>query len=229
MIGLRAKDPDRYFAALFAPPPLRAPLALLYLFNHELARAIEAASAPPLALIRLHWWRELVAGAAHEHELTGPLTTALAAGTLPRAALLALIEAREPQAEGLEPAELPAFARATGGALARIAGGVLGADNQAIEDLGTAQALTGLVRNAAYRRARKAEPRAEDQAPPEILLAQARALLTVRPPKGTTAAWLGAALAARDLARLQAGQTCPARRGAGDYLAALLAAIKGRV
>ena len=36
--------------------------ATLYAFNHELARAREAVSEPPLALIRLQWWREVVEG-----------------------------------------------------------------------------------------------------------------------------------------------------------------------
>ena len=58
----------------------REGLALLYLFNHELARAREVASEPILALIRLNWWREVVEGQAKHHEIATPLHAALAAG-----------------------------------------------------------------------------------------------------------------------------------------------------
>ena len=54
---VRRHDPDRFFTALFAPPVRRGAVLALYAFNHELARAREAASEPALALIRLHWWR----------------------------------------------------------------------------------------------------------------------------------------------------------------------------
>jgi phytoene synthase len=229
MIGLREKDPDRYFATLLAPAPRRAPLALLFLVNHELARAVEVASEPPLALMRLQWWRELAEGAPRAHELAAPLTAALARGLFSREALLGLIGARETQAEGLAPEEVAGFARASGGALARMAGQVLGGDHPALEELGTAQALVGLVRNAEHRRARRAEPRPEDFAPREALLAEAARLLATHPPGGVVAAWGAAVFARRDLARLRAGQPCPARRGAGDRLAVLVAALTRRV
>ena len=60
---VRRHDPDRFLTALFAPPEKRDALLTLYAFNHELARAREAVSEPPLALIRLQWWREVVEGA----------------------------------------------------------------------------------------------------------------------------------------------------------------------
>ena len=59
---VRRHDPDRFLTALFAPPDRRDALLTLYAFNHELARAREVASEPPLALIRLQWWREVVEG-----------------------------------------------------------------------------------------------------------------------------------------------------------------------
>ena len=61
---VRRHDPDRFLTALFAPPERRDALLTLYAFNHELARAREVVSEPPLALIRLQWWREVVEGAA---------------------------------------------------------------------------------------------------------------------------------------------------------------------
>ena len=74
---LRRADPDRHFATLFAPPEMRERLCLLYLFNHELARAREVASNAMLALIRLQWWREVVEGSAKKHELATPLLAAV--------------------------------------------------------------------------------------------------------------------------------------------------------
>jgi phytoene synthase len=54
---VRRHDPDRFLTSLFAPPAQRDALLTLYAFNHELARAREVISEPPLALIRLQWWR----------------------------------------------------------------------------------------------------------------------------------------------------------------------------
>ena len=56
-------------------------------------------SEPALALIRLHWWREVVEGAARAHEVATPLAAVLDAGALARADLLAMIDAREVEAE----------------------------------------------------------------------------------------------------------------------------------
>jgi phytoene synthase len=149
---LRAADPDRFFCTLFAPAEKRQSLALLYLFNHELARAREVASEPVLALIRLQWWREVVEGAVKHHELATPLGAALAAGALPRGGLLGLISAREAETEENIPT-LPVFmdyVRGTAGSLARIAGGVLGADSDVVEDWGTAYGIAGILRAAPF-------------------------------------------------------------------------------
>ena len=77
---VRRHDPDRFLTALFAPADKRDTLLTLYAFNHELARAREVVSEPPLALIRLHWWREVVEGAQRRHEVAEPLSAALTAG-----------------------------------------------------------------------------------------------------------------------------------------------------
>src|ERR1700730_69402 len=77
---VRRHDPDRFLTALFAPPEKRDALLTLYAFNHELARAREAVSEPPLGLIRLQWWREVVEGARRRHEVAEPLTAAIEAG-----------------------------------------------------------------------------------------------------------------------------------------------------
>ena len=67
--------------------------------NHELARAREVVSEPPLALIRLQWWREVVEGAYRRHQVAEPLAAAIEAGALDREPLLAMIDAREVEVE----------------------------------------------------------------------------------------------------------------------------------
>ncbi|MGE4482875.1 phytoene/squalene synthase family protein [Acidocella sp.] len=223
--SLRRTDPDRYFATLFAPARMRGTLALLYLFNHELARAREVASSQMLALIRLQWWREVVQGQRRQHELAIPLANALEAGRMPREDLLALIDAREAETDEQLP-DLPAFlsyARGTGGRLARIAGKLLGADSMAIEDLGTAYAISGILRSAPFlaRQGRSLMP--GDGTAPDMLMAQARTLLKARPPRGVFAAWAPAAFVRHDLGRPYVA------RGLVDRLAVLRAAVMGRV
>ena len=221
---LRRADPDRYFCTLFAPPPARATLALLYLFNHELARAREVASEPLLAMIRLQWWREVVEGTPRQHELATPLGAALAARRFARADLLALIAAREVEAAPDIP-DLPAFlayARGTGGGLARVAGRVLGVESQEIEDVGTAYAITGILRAAPYLASQGRSLLPADGTDQADMIAQARRCLNVRIPRAGLAASLPGALARVDLAA--PGATMLRRR-----LAVLRAALTGRV
>ncbi len=222
---LRRADPDRHFSVLFAPPGMRERLALLYLFNHELARAREVASNPMLALIRLQWWREVVQGQRKKHELATPLSDALDAGLLPREDLLALIDARETEADDNIP-DLPAFlayARGTGGRLARGAGKILGVDSQAVEDLGTAYAISGILRAAPFLARQERSLLPADGTTPETLAAQARSLLAARAPRSAFAAWAPAAFVRYDLGHPYAP------RGVKDRLSVLRAALTGRV
>lgn len=220
---LRHADPDRFFCTLFAPAEKREALALLYLFNHELARAREVASEPLLALIRLQWWREVVEGQRKKHDIATPLSDALEAGTFDVADLAALITAREAEAD--EIADFPAFlayARGTGGRLARIAGKFLGVDSPEVEDLGTAYAISGILRAAPYLARQNRSLLPADGTEPAYLAAHARKLLRVKPPRIALAAALLAAFAKRDLAR-------PHERNVWDRLAVLRAGLTGRV
>ena len=222
---LQCADPDRYFCNLFAPPEVRGTLALLYLFNNELARARDVASEPLLARIRLQWWREVVEGEAKKHEIATPLSAALDSGVFARADLLGVIEAREMEAE----AEIPdaaaffAYARGTSGRLARIAGKILGADSVVIEDLGTAYGISGILRAVSFLAAQDRSLLPADATPLENLVAQARALLQVQPPRVGLAAALPAVFARRDLGKKFAPRTL------GDKFAVLRAALTGRV
>jgi phytoene synthase len=221
---VRRADPDRFFCSLFAPAEKREGLWLLYAFNHELARAREVASEPMLALIRLTWWREVVEGADKPHEIATPLSQALREGVFERADLAALIDAREAEAEPIPDFDsFMKYARGTSGRLARIAGKFLGADSAAVEDLGAAYGISGILRAAPFlaRQGRSLLP--ADGTTETKLIAAARALLGSRAPRAGLPAALPAVYARRDLAR-------PYRpRGLADRLAVLAAAVTGRL
>jgi 15-cis-phytoene synthase len=249
---VRRHDPDRFLTALFAPPDRRDALLTLYAFNHELARAREVVSAPPLALIRLHWWREVVEGARRRHEVADPLTAAIDAGLLPPVDLLPLIEARELEAEApLETlAEWRAWLLAGAGGLAVAAARLLGAAAPEVaRPYGAAYGVAGVLRSvtalaAAGRCLLPVDLLAEHDLSPEAAIAdlsapavqavlrqlalEGQALLrgAERVPKSAIAAVLPGVLARRDLARWPAvAQT----RGLGDKLAVTWAGLWGRV
>ena len=232
--AVRRRDPDRYFTALFAPATLRPTLLILYAFNHELARAPEVAREPGLALIRLQWWREVVQGAVSAHEVAQPLQAELAQGRLQRPDLLAMIDARDQEAE----AEFPTLAAWRGwlhqgaGSLAVAAGRALGARDAALDRLrrlGAGYGAAGQLRNipALARQGRCLLPAgllAEHGLSPEAVVAspaspglepvraalRAEGLALLGPPKpsghGWVAAGLPAVLARRDLRRLRAAR-----------------------
>lgn len=156
----RAHDPDRFLCALFAPQEAREALFALIAFNHELARAREAAANPLAAMIRLQWWRDAVeearAGRApRRHEVAGPLAAAIGAGMLDPDALVALADAREPEAEedGLATEQdFVTWLRGTAGGWAAVAGRALGASAEEAEmlrGLGAAYGLAGVLRSLA--------------------------------------------------------------------------------
>jgi phytoene synthase len=143
-------DSERFVTALFAPAQARETLFTLYAFNHELARAREVASIPPLALIRLQWWREVVQGAARAHEVATPLRAAIDAGVLDPRALEAMVDARTLEAEdSVDEPQWTGYLRGAGGMLMRQAACVLGAEAEAeaLERLGAGCAAVGLLRN----------------------------------------------------------------------------------
>ena len=245
-------DPDRYFCTLFAPAHRQPVLFVLYAFNHELARAHEAAREPGLALIRLQWWREVVEGAPRSHEVAKPLAEAIAIGALPASPLLAMIEAREAEVEAAETLPLLTDRLTLGpGSLAAAAGAVLGADDNALQrfrTLGAGVGLAGLIRNIpAHARLGRcqvpADVLARHQVQAETVIADpqgaaARAAISeladhasslLGPPKQVGRAWaaagLPAVLARRDLRWLD----YRGARGLGDKLAVASAALRGSV
>jgi 15-cis-phytoene synthase len=249
---VRRHDPDRFLTALFAPPEKRDALLTLYAFNHELARAREAVSEPPLALIRLQWWREVVEGSRRRHEVAEPLAAAIDAGELHRADLLALIDAREIEAEpAIDTLQAwRAYLLGNAGGLAVAAGRLLRAPNpEVVRPLGAAYGVAGLLRSvpAHARQGRCMLPRdvlAEHGLTCEQVIATPAATAVeavVRHmareglgmldgstplPRQAIAAALPAVLARRDLRRAPA---FPLHRGLGDRLAVMLAGSIGRI
>ncbi len=133
-------DPDRFLATMAAPPEARARLWPLYAFNVEIARAPQASAEPMVALMRLQWWVDTVAGFGPDtlhpaHETAGPLARLVADTGLDTAPLVAMAEARradvEPRPFGTE-AELWAYLDATGGNLMTSAARLLGAAETAM-------------------------------------------------------------------------------------------------
>jgi phytoene synthase len=252
---VRRHDPDRFLTALFAPPQHRDALLTLYAFDHELARAREVTSEPHLALIRLHWWREVVEGARRRHEVAAPLAALLDQGRLAPEALLPIIDAfeieTEPSIETL--AEWRAWLLAGAGGIAVAAGRVLGAPEP--ERLRYAGAAFGAARVIRWNQvlARRGRCLLPDDvladagissheaiaAPNSLavgtvldrLAAEGLRFLAQSPsgsqPRALVAAALPAVLARRDLRRRPDAQPLP--RGLADRLAVTWAGLTGWV
>ncbi|RTL92622.1 phytoene/squalene synthase family protein [Ancylobacter aquaticus] len=155
---VRDLDRDRYVADLFAPAERRGALFALHAFNVEVSRVREAITNPLAGEVRLHWWREALAGGARGDVQANPVAAALIAAIethrLPRASLEALLEARQfdlyddpmPTVNDLE-----GYAGETSSALIRLAALVLSpaagaASAEAAGHAGVAYAVTGLLR-----------------------------------------------------------------------------------
>jgi phytoene/squalene synthetase len=86
-------DPDRFLAALAAPPEARPVLLPLYAFNVEVSRAPWVTQEPMIAEMRLQWWRDALEEVAsgkppRAHEVVtelAPILDPQAARTLDRA------------------------------------------------------------------------------------------------------------------------------------------------
>lgn len=212
-------DPDRFLTALFAPAAAREALFALYAFNHEIARARDLVREPMAAMIRWHWWREVVDGARRRHEVAGPVGEALDGGALRPADLHAIIDGRETEIDGIDTLDAwRGYVLATAGAVAVAAAHALAAVDPATElrvrQLGAAYGAAGLIRAApALARQERA------LLPPggvEVAREEGRAWLRAGSvPRAIRPAILVAALARRDLAR----DAHPVPRGLGDKLA----------
>src|SRR5215469_11078525 len=129
---VRAADPDRFFASLFAPAHQRPYLHALYAFNHEVAHVAESVREPMLGAIRLEWWRETAEGAAkgapRNHDVARALTVLFAQTPVALADLEALIAARAFDSSADRFADFAALERyvdATSGQVTRLAAQIL--------------------------------------------------------------------------------------------------------
>jgi phytoene/squalene synthetase len=158
---VRAADPDRYFATLFAPASHRPYLHALYAFNHEVAHVAESVREPMLGAIRLEWWRETAAGAANgtprNHDVARGLAALFAERGLSLAPFEAIIAARafDSGAEHFADfAALEAYLDASSGALMRLAAQMLGGDPSRMHEAALAYGLTGLLRSLRFHNRR---------------------------------------------------------------------------
>lgn len=159
--SVRAADPDRYFATLFAPASQRPFLFALYAFNAEVARVSESVREPMLGAIRLEWWRETAEGAAkanpRNHDVAKGLAAIFAEKPVALADLESLIAARafDSSADRLADfAALETYIDATSGAVMRLAAQILGGDPALVREAARAYGLTGLLRSLAFHNGR---------------------------------------------------------------------------
>ena len=114
--------PPLRLAAAYAPARVRAAWTALLALDHRLSRAVNGASSPLLAQLKLAWWRDRMREPAARWPAGEPLLAALARFDAERAALAALVDGWE----GLigEEADEAAFERlalARAGAVAALA------------------------------------------------------------------------------------------------------------
>ena len=172
---VRRFDPDRATVIAFQPAATRPSLYALHAFNLEVAHLRETVSEPALGAMRLQWWRDALDNAAsgreYHHSVLQPLAAAIRKHDLPADEFRRLLDAREMDLDALPPADLLAYARETGGVLTALAGRVV-SGQAGNEDIGTAWALVGWLRAAAFFR----RPLPES-AGPRALAREAEALL----------------------------------------------------
>jgi phytoene synthase len=135
----RAGEPDRYLAALLAPPPQRAALLALAAFAAELARIPRRAVREPfMGEVRLQWWRTALglddSGAdGGGHAVALAVRAAVRGYDLPEATLNDMIDAHAHQlrpAPFQDDAAVNDFLDKTEGALFDLACGVTGVGGQ---------------------------------------------------------------------------------------------------
>ncbi|MFD1511088.1 squalene/phytoene synthase family protein [Lacimonas salitolerans] len=148
-------DPDRFLAAMAAPPDAREVLFPLYALNVEVARAPWVTQEPMIAEMRLQWWRDALDEIAQgttprRHQVVTPLAGLLddpACAVLDRLVLARRWDIhKDPFADA---AAFDAFLDDTAGGLIWVAARALGAPDAAepaLRDIGYAQGLAAWFR-----------------------------------------------------------------------------------
>lgn len=161
---VRAADPDRYVAALYAPDDRRADLLALYAFNAEISGIRDRVSQALPGEIRLQWWRDVIdePAAGQGHPVAEALLSAIERHGLPRQAFHDYLDARifdlydDPMPTR---GDLEGYCGETAAALVQLSCLIL--DPAAVANTaelaghaGCAQAITGLLRLLPLHRSR---------------------------------------------------------------------------
>jgi phytoene synthase len=91
---VRARDPDRYLADLFAPAAVRPHLLALHAFAIEVSDIRPKVSQSTLGEIRLKWWETAIRGEHGGNPLAAAVAEAITTFNLPLAAFDNLLRAR---------------------------------------------------------------------------------------------------------------------------------------
>src|SRR5690242_1203547 len=163
---VRSHDFARYASAVFVPAVERRALLALYAFNVEIFRIRDQVTQPMPGEIRMQWWTDLLAGAAHGgiegNPVAAELLAVIRAYNLPVEPLSRLIDEHQFDLYN-DPmptlAALEGYAHETASALFALAARVLGPPSAEIEHLarhaglayGFTQVIVSLPRDAARR------------------------------------------------------------------------------
>lgn len=208
-------DPDRFAAMMAAPVAARGPMAVLFAFNLEVARAPWVTKEPMIAEMRLQFWRDVVAdavaGNTRAHEVAGPLAELIRDRHLPADLLDRMVEARrfDIYPDGFEDqAAMDAYLEDTGAGLMWATALALGADpssEAAVRAYGFATALVAWLRAVPELEGRGRVPLVDGRADAVAHLARAALARLDRDgagrPKGLARAALLPAWQARALLR----------------------------
>ncbi len=162
-------DPDRWRAAMIAPPPARTGLLALYAFNLEIARAPWVATEPMLVQIRLQWWldalNEIYEGKpARRHPVVETLAKAIDTGGLPQQLFVEMVDARQADTAAAphpDRAALDTYIDRTAGHLMELAARHLGAEGAAlavVREFARGSGIAALLRALPELRARGRDP-----------------------------------------------------------------------
>ena len=212
---VRNGDPDRFLAAMAAPPAARAVLFPVFALNVEAARAPWVTAEPMIAEIRLQWWRDALDEIAEgkpprRHEVVGPLAAVIdaeGAGILDRAVSARRWEIAKEPFTGAD--QLLGHMDDLAGSLMWAAARALGAtDESAVRGVGTAGGLAGWLAAVPELEARGLTPLPDDSDDGIRALAEA-GLARLSP--GSRAARPAALAAWEALPVLLAARSNPAR------------------
>jgi phytoene synthase len=163
---VRGNDFTRYASTLFVPAAQRRALLAIYAFNVEISRVREQISQPLPGEVRLQWWTDMLAGAAHGGVEGNPVAAevllAIRNWRLPAERLSRLIDEHQFDLYN-DPmptrAALEGYINDTSSALFSLGAGIAGVQSDEIEHLarhaglaqGMARVMAALPRDASRR------------------------------------------------------------------------------